>query len=119
MGSHLGVTGMTGISWDVDTFAASIVESADRRWVYVSCSGIAPTAGWVAFFEACDPEPVSDDDVVHVRAVEIAMEGSWPDDPTPLAAFGFVEIGDAVVRTVVSRNPPVEADLADATKTTI
>jgi hypothetical protein len=108
MGSHLGVT---GISWDVDTFSASIVESVDRRWVYVACSGIAPTAGWVAFFEACEPEPVSDDEVVQVQSLEIPMEGSWPDDPTPLAAFGFVEIGDAAVRKVVSRNPPAEVAL--------
>jgi hypothetical protein len=115
VGSHLGVT---GISWDIDTFAASIVESADRRWVYVSCSGIAPTAGWVAFFEACEPEPVTEDATVEVEAVEVRMDGDWPDDPTPLAAFGFVEIGDAVVRKAVSRNPPAEADLVDATKTT-
>jgi hypothetical protein len=115
VGSHLGVT---GISWDVDTFNASIVDSADRRWVYVACSGIAPTAGWIAFFEACDPEPVADEDVVQVRAVEIRMDGDWPDDTTPLAAFGFVEIGEAVVRKVVSRNPPAEADLADAAQRT-
>jgi hypothetical protein len=108
MGSHLGVT---GISWNVDTFAASIVESTDRRWVYVSCSGVAPIAGWVAFFEACDPEPVSDEEAVRVRAVEIPMDGSWPDDPTPIAAFGFVEIGDARVRTVISTSPPAQVDL--------
>jgi hypothetical protein len=115
MGSHLGVT---GISWDVDTFTASIVESADRRWVYVACSGIAPTAGWVAFFEACEPEPVTEGATVEVEAMEIRMAGDWPDDPTPIAAFGFVEIGDAVVRKVVSRNPPAEVDLGDPAQTT-